>query len=524
MISNRVKIFDTSLRDGTQGEGISLTVDDKLKIAVALDELGVHYIEGGWPYSNPKEVEFFLKVKKLKLTRPWRAKITAFGSTRHKNSKPEKDENLLSIIKVKPDAACIFGKTWDLHVRYALDTTLEKNLDMIFSSVKFLKSKGLEVIYDAEHFFDGYISNREYALKTLDAAAAAGADNITLCDTNGGMLPHQIEKIINEIKIKIETPLGIHTHNDSGCAVANSVVAVQSGCVLVQGTLNGWGERCGNANLSSVIPNLKLKLDVDCITDEKLELLTKTYRYLSEVANIIPSDKQSYTGYSAFAHKGGVHASAVAKKSSTYEHIDPSVVGNQRRILISELSGRANILLKSKELKIDFENDSDNVKKILQIVKDREKKGYLYEGAEGSFELLLKRNIGKHKTFFSLGGFRVSVEKDIHGHFKSEATIKVYVEGSEELTAAEGDGPVNALDNALRKALDRFYPQLKNVRLSDFKVRIINPSDGTGAKVRVLIQSTDGKDEWSTVGVSENIIEASWQALVDAIEYKLLKG
>ncbi|MDO8734803.1 MAG: citramalate synthase [Elusimicrobiota bacterium] len=520
----QIKIFETSLRDGTQGEGISLTVDDKLKIAAALDNLGVHYIEGGWPYSNPKEVEFFLKVKKLKLKN---SKITAFGSTRHKNSKPDKDENLLSILKVKPDAACIFGKTWDLHVKYALDTTPEKNLDMIFSSVKFLKSKGLEVIYDAEHFFDGYLSNCEYALKTLSAAAAAGADNITLCDTNGGMLPHQIRKIIDEVKRHPAcgtTPLGIHAHNDSGCAVANSIVAVEEGCVLVQGTLNGWGERCGNANLSSVIPNLKLKLGVDCITDEKLKLLTETYRYLSEVANIISSDKQPYTGYSAFAHKGGVHASAVAKKTSTYEHIDPSVVGNQRRILISELSGRANILLKSKELKIDFEKNSDRVKKILQIVKDREKKGYLYEGAEGSFELLLKRNTGKHKTFFELGGFRVSVEKDIRGHLKSEATIKVYVEGSEELTAAEGDGPVNALDNALRKALDRFYPQLKNVRLSDFKVRIINPSDGTGAKVRVLIQSTDGKDEWSTVGVSENIIEASWQALVDAIEYKLLKG
>jgi 2-isopropylmalate synthase len=410
-----------------------------------------------------------------------------------------------------------------MHVKYALNTTPEKNLDMIFSSVKFLKSKGLEVIYDAEHFFDGYLSNCEYALKTLSAAETAGADNITLCDTNGGMLPHQIRKIVDEVKNHIDTPLGIHAHNDSGCAVANSIVAVQAGCVLVQGTLNGWGERCGNANLSSVIPNLKLKLGIDCITDEKLKYLTETSRYLSEVANIVPSDKQPYTGYSAFAHKGGIHAAAVAKKSSTYEHINPSVVGNKRRILISELSGRANILLKSEELKIDFEKYTDKTKKILQLVKEHEKKGYLYEGAEGSFELLLKRNTGRYKTFFRLGGFRVAVEKDVHGHLKSEATIKVYVSGKEELTAAEGDGPVNALDNALRKALDRFYPQLKNVRLSDFKVRIINPSDGTGAKVRVLIKSTDGKDEWSTVGVSENIIEASWQALVDAIEYKLLK-
>ncbi|MFH1540481.1 MAG: citramalate synthase [Elusimicrobiota bacterium] len=519
MISNRVKIFDTSLRDGAQGEGISLTVGDKLKIAIALDEIGIHYIEGGWPYSNPKEIEFFLKIKKLKLKN---SKITAFGSTRHKDNKPENDGNLLAIVKVKPSVACIFGKTWDLHIKYVLNVTQEENLDMIFSSIKFLKSKDLEVVYDAEHFFDGYISNPKYALKTLSVAADAGADIITLCDTNGGMLPNQIAKIINEIKIK--TPLGIHAHNDSDCAVANSIVAVQSGCVLVQGTFNGWGERCGNANLSSVIPNLKLKLGIDCACDDKLKMLTETSRYISEVANILPNDKQPYTGYSAFAHKGGVHVAAVAKKASTYEHVNPSVVGNERRILISELSGKANILLKSQELNIDFEKNSDRVKKILEIVKDREKKGYLYEGADGSFELLIRRNLTEYKTFFQLGGFRVAVEKDIHGQMKSEATIKVYVEGTEELTAAEGDGPVNALDNALRKALDKFYPQLKNVRLSDFKVRIINPSDSTGAKVRVLIQSTDGKDEWSTVGVSENIIEASWQALVDAIEYKLLKS
>ncbi|OGS44758.1 MAG: citramalate synthase [Elusimicrobia bacterium RIFOXYD2_FULL_34_15] len=514
-----VKIFDTTLRDGTQGEGISLTVDDKLKIASALDELGIHYVEGGWPYSNPKDIEFFKKVRKLKL----KTRITAFGSTRHKDSKPDKDENLLAIVNIKPDCACIFGKSWDLHVKFALNTTLEKNLDMIYSSVKFLKSKDLEVIYDAEHFFDGFNSNPDYAIKAIKAASAGGADIITLCDTNGGMLPNQLKKIVENVKIHISTPLGIHAHNDSGCAVANSIVAIQSGCTHIQGTINGWGERCGNANLSSIIPNLKLKLGINCISEQRLKFLTETSRYISEIANVVPNDKQPYIGYSAFAHKGGIHASAVARKSSTYEHIDPSLVGNQRRILISELSGRANILLKSKELNINFEKDSEKTKKILQVVKDFEKKGFSYEGAEGSFELLVKKHTGKHKTFFDLGGFRVSVEKDQNGNLKSEATIKVFVNGKEELTAAEGDGPVNALDNALRKALDKFYPQLKNVRLSDFKVRIINPSDGTGAKVRVLIQSSDGKTEWNTVGVSENIIEASWQALVDSIEYKLLK-
>src|SRR3989339_363361 len=514
-----VNIFDTTLRDGTQGEGISLTVDDKLRIASALDDIGIHYIEGGWPYSNPKDIEFFKKVKKLKLN----AKITAFGSTRHKDSKPEKDGNLLAIVNIKPDCACIFGKAWDLHVSFALNTTLEKNLDMIYSSVKFLKSKNLEVIFDAEHFFNGFESNPDYALEAIKSAVAGGADIITLCDTNGGMLPNQVKNVVEYVKNLISVPLGIHAHNDSGCAVANSIIAVQSGCTHIQGTLNGWGERCGNASLSSIIPNLKLKLGIDCIASEKLKLLTETSRYISEIANVVPSHKQPYIGYSAFAHKGGIHASAVAKKSSTYEHINPSLVGNQRRILISELSGRANILLKSKELNIDFEKNTDKTKKILQIIKEYEKKGYSYEGAEGSFELLVKKHIGKHKTFFDLGGFRVAVEKDKNGNLKSEATIKVFVKNKEEVTAAEGDGPVNALYNALRKALDKFYPQLKNVRLSDFKVRIINPSDGTGAKVRVLIQSSDGKTEWNTVGVSENIIEASWQALVDSIEYKLLK-
>jgi len=517
----KVKLFDTTLRDGSQSEGISFTVDDKVKIASALDNLGIHFIEGGWPFSNPKDIEFFRQVRKQKIKN---SLITAFGSTRHKDKKANRDENLLAIVDVKPDCACIFGKTWDLHVRHALQTTPEKNLEMIYDSVRFLKSRGLVVIYDAEHFFDGYNSNPEYAVKTLQAAAAGGADNITLCDTNGGTLPHQVKNVFEDVRCKISVPLGIHAHNDSDCAVANSLIAVQSGCELVQGTMNGWGERCGNANLSSIIANLKIKLGINCLSDAKLRMLTETSRYVSEVANVVPNNRQPYTGHSAFAHKGGIHVSAVARESSTYEHVSPSLVGNKRRILISELSGRANVLLKSKELNIDFEKDAESAKKILQVVKNHERNGYQYEGAEGSFEVLVKRELGKSREFFKLVGFTVSVEKGAAGELMSQAVIKVIVSGREELTAAEGDGPVNALDNALRKALEKFYPKLRNVHLSDFKVRIINPTDGTGAKVRVLIESTDGSDEWTTVGVSENIIEASWQALVDAIDYKLLKG
>ncbi|OQA90131.1 MAG: 2-isopropylmalate synthase [Elusimicrobia bacterium ADurb.Bin231] len=517
----KIKLLDTTLRDGSQGEGITFTVDDKLKIASALDALGIHYIEGGWPYSNPKDVEFFHRSRKIGLKN---AKITAFGSTRHKNIKASADKNLRAILAVKPDCACIFGKTWDLHVKYAIRATPQENLDMIYDSVRYLKKRGLEVIYDAEHFFDGYMANPEYALKTLESAVSAGADNITLCDTNGGMLPKNISEILRKVTERILIPLGIHAHNDSDCAVANSLAAVESGCVLVQGTLNGWGERCGNVNLSSIIANINLKLGIECLPAGKLKFLTETSRYICEVANIVPNNRQPYVGHSAFAHKGGIHVSAVARDSSTYEHVAPSSVGNERRILISELSGRANVLLKSGEMNIDFEKDKSSAQKILDLIKNQEKKGYQYEGAEGSFELLVKRQLGKYKKFFNLGGFTVSVQKNMNGVLSSQAVIKIFVAGKEELAAAEGDGPVNALDNALRKALEKFYPKLKYVHLSDFKVRIINPTDGTGAKVRVLIESGDGKSEWTTVGVSENIIEASWQAMVDAIEYKLSKA
>ncbi|MDH5661508.1 MAG: citramalate synthase [Elusimicrobiota bacterium] len=516
----KVLIYDTTLRDGTQGEGISFSVEDKLKIAKRLDDLGIHYIEGGWPGSNPKDILFFKKAKNLRLRN---AKIVAFGATRYKGKGVSQDPNLNGIVKLKPQAACIFGKSWGLHVKYALGTTLGENLKMIFDSVKYLKAKGMEIIYDAEHFFDGYIDDHFYAMDTLRQAAKAGADNITLCDTNGGMMPHQVESIVKEVKKEIKIPLGIHTHNDSEMAVANSVVAVRAGCVLVQGTINGYGERCGNANLSSIIPNLRLKLGIDCISDKRLESLTEVSRYVSEIANMIPRDNQPYVGNSAFAHKGGVHVSAMAKHTRTYEHVSPEKVGNRRRILVSELSGRSSMLSKAKEFKIDFREKSKEVKDLLQKVKQMESQGYQFEGAEGSFELLMKKTIGKHKTFFDLEGFRVIVEKDEKGKLRSEATIKVMVGGKEEHTASEGDGPVNALDNALRKALERFYPELKSMSLTDFKVRVIDATEGTAAKVRVLIESRDERDEWGTVGVSENIIEASWQALVDSIEYKLLK-
>ena len=520
--SRRVKLFDTTLRDGTQGEGISITVDDKLKVAETLDRLGVHYIEGGWPGSNPKDELFFARARKeLKLKN---AKLVAFSSTRRKGRTAATDENILRLVKAGTPVVCVFGKSWDSHVIHALRASLPENLDIISDTVKFLKSKKREVIYDAEHFFDGYRANPSYALQTLKAAADAGADNLTLCDTNGGCLPEDIAQAVKDVKRHLpNVSLGIHVHNDSNCAVANSLTAVQSGVDLVQGTLNGYGERCGNANLGSIIANLKVKMNIDCVTDEQLRYLAEAARYVDELANVVPQDNMPYVGNSAFAHKGGVHASAVAR-SASYEHIDPAIVGNRRRILISELSGKANILAKAVELNLNFEKDSEAVNKVLALVKLKENKGFQYEGAEGSFVLLVEEALGKKQRFFELDGFRVTVEKETHnGQMVAEATLKISVNGKAKHTVAEGSGPVDALDKALRNALEDFYPRVREMSLMDFKVRVINAQAGTGARVRVLINSKDSKSEWGTVGVSENVIEASWQALVDAVEYKLFK-
>jgi 2-isopropylmalate synthase len=520
--ADRVILYDTTLRDGTQGEGVSLSVDDKLKIALALDLLGVSYIEGGWPGSNPKDEEFFRRAKKLSFKN---ARLSAFGSTRRKDIPAADDANLKALIRVQTPVVCIFGKSWDMQVTHALRATLEENLRMIADSVRFLKSRGKEVVYDAEHFFDGFRANPDYAVATLKAARAAGADNLTLCDTNGGSLPHQIADAVRAVRGALPgAPIGIHTHNDSDCAVANSLEAVRAGARLVQGTANGLGERCGNANLLSVIPGVMMKLGLPCVEESQLRSLTDTSRTVTELANQVPNDHQPYVGQSAFAHKGGVHASAVARHAATYEHIDPAVVGNRRRVLVSELAGKSNLVIKGREFGLDLEKDPALVDRIIQKVKTLESGGYQFEGAEASFYLLVQRLADKVRDFFDLRAFRVIVEEDHrNGGLLAEATLKVAVDGREEHTVAEGTGPIDALDRALRRALEKFYPTLKTMSLVDFKVRVINGTDGTAAKVRVLVTSRDAADEWGTLGVSENIIEASWQALVDAVQYKLMK-
>lgn len=519
-MANTVKIFDTTLRDGTQGEGVSLSVEDKLKIARKLDSLGVDYIEGGWPGSNDKDVEFFERAKKeLQLNH---AKLTAFGSTRRKHIDPKDDVNLNRIIASGVSVATIFGKSWDFHVDTALQTTLEENLAMIYDSVHYLKSHGLEVIYDAEHFFDGYKNNPTYALSCLRKAEEAGADWIVLCDTNGGCLPHEISDIVTAVESEVKAPLGIHAHNDCELGVANSLAAVQAGVRQVQGTINGWGERCGNANLTSIIPNLQLKLNYACIPQEQMENLTNVSRFVNEIANVNMPVNQPYVGMAAFAHKGGIHVSAVLKHPRTYEHIVPEVVGNKQRVLVSELAGQSNLVFKAKELNLDIDNEQPKTKEIIDKIKQLEHKGFQFEGADASLELLLRETYGEVEEIFTLESFKVLVEKAADRPVVSEAVVKIRVQGKQVLTVAEGNGPVNALDNALRKALFQYYPQIQNMHLSDYKVRVIDEKDATAAKVRVLIESTDYDNKWSTVGVSENIIEASWQALVDSMRYALL--
>jgi 2-isopropylmalate synthase len=514
----QVALYDTTLRDGTQWEGISLSVEDKLKIAAKLDEFEIDYIEGGWPGSNPKDIEFFRRVPELGLRH---ARVVAFGSTRHARRRVEDDDNIRMLVEANTPAVALVSKTWDLHVTEALRIGLDDNLAMIHDSVSYLKGLGREVIYDAEHFFDAYRANREYALQTLRVAAAAGADCLVLCDTNGGSLPWDVEAIVREIGALDLAPLGIHTHNDSGNAVANALAAVRVGAVQVQGTINGYGERCGNADLCVIIPNLVLKLGLDAMTPDLLGRLTELSWYVSEVANVTPNDHQPYVGRSAFTHKGGIHVSAVMREARTYEHVDPGLVGNDRRVVVSELAGRSNLLFKARQFELDVEEDSPEWQDILGQVKDLEYSGYQFEGAEASLELLMRKALGSYTRLFDLEGFRVTIEKRRDRQSLCEATIKVRVNGEREHTAAEGDGPVNALDNALRKALLPFYPALADIRLTDYKVRVLTGGAGTSARVRVLIDSADEEGTWSTVGVSENIIEASWQALVDSVEYGL---
>lgn len=516
-----IKIYDTTLRDGTQAEEITFSVEDKILVAKKLDELGIHYIEGGWPGSNPKDVQFFKEIKKTRLKN---SRLSAFGSTRRPKVKPSEDPNLKALVSSGADVACIFGKSWDLHVREALKISLKENLELIYDSVAFLKKHFDEVFYDAEHFFDGYKANPEYAIKTIKAAADAGADCLVLCDTNGGTLPHEVAEAIKKVQKTTKTPIGIHCHNDSELAVANSLIAAEMGAVQVQGTINGYGERCGNANLCSIIPNLSLKMGIKCLSDAQMARISEVSRFVSEIANLPHNSHLPYVGESAFAHKGGIHVSAVMKKPETYEHIRPDLVGNRQRVLVSDLAGKSNILYKAREYGIDIESSDPVTRNLVETIKDLEHKGYQFEGAEASFEILMKRVLGRYKKHFNLVGFRVIDEKRKEDEPPTaEATIMVEVGGKVEHTAAVGDGPVNALDNALRKALEKFYPSLKEVKLLDFKVRVLTAGKGTAASVRVLIESGDKTDKWGTVGVSENVIEASWQALVDSIDYKLYK-
>ncbi len=522
----KIYIYDTTLRDGTQAEEVNLSTWDKLRIAKKLDELGVDYIEGGWPSSNPTDEQFFHEIKNYQLKN---AKIVAFGSTHNPRLTPEKDDLFLRTSKVGTDVITIFGKTWDLQAKEALRTSLENNLEIIKSSIAYLKPRVKELIFDAEHFFDGFKENKDYAIACIKKAIEAGADVIVLCDTNGGTLTHELFEIICFVKDLFKNvPLGIHCHNDSELAVANSIAAVRAGVIHIQGTINGYGERCGNANLCSIIPNLELKMKYRCLPDGNIAKLTETARFVAEVANLSPFKRQPYVGSAAFTHKGGVHVSAVLKNSRCYEHISPEKVGNRQKVVLSDLAGKSNILFKAKEYGIPLDKEDPIVSELLHSIKRLEAEGYEFSVAEASFELLLNRALGRVKPFYSFLGFRVMDSKrNIDNEPLTEATVMIEVGGKIEHTAATGKGPVNALDNALRKGLEKFYPNLKEMKLMDFKVRVLTPrsqkNGGTASKVRVLIESRDNHSQWTTLGVSHNIIEASWQALVDSIDYKLFK-
>ncbi len=519
-MSREITLYDTTLRDGTQGEQINLSAEDKLRITQKLDDFGVQYVEGGWPGSNPKDARFFKMARKINFHS---TRLTAFGSTRRADSHAETDRNIAALLRTELETVTVFGKTWGLHTSEILRVSLDENLAMIEDTVAYLKNKGREVIYDAEHFFDGYKHDPVYTFKTLEAVINGGADIIVLCDTNGGAMPHEIQTIMEQVTKRIKTPIGIHAHNDCGLALANSLTAVQYGASMVQGTINGYGERCGNADLISVIGNLQIKMGYECVGKERLRQLTELSRFVSEVANVPPLNQRPFVGKSAFTHKGGVHVSAIMKRPEAYEHMDPGAVGNRRRVLVSDLSGKSNIDYKSKEMGIKLGGNGYDSEKIVNEIKRLEDEGYQFDAAEGSLELLIKKVTGQFEDPFTLESFRVTIEKNLSGPSTSQATIKISVGDDQEITAAEGDGPVNALDNALRKALVKFFPQIEEMGLVDFRVRVIDGKDGTGAKVRVQIESRDSREIWSTIGVSTNVIEASWQALADSVQYKLSK-
>lgn len=515
----RITIYDTTLRDGMQAEGVSFSLEDKLAIARCLDELGVDYIEGGYAASNPKEMHFFQEVSLLDLKN---SRVVAFGSTRRAGSSVSDDTGLNAILACKTRAATLVGKTWDLHVTQVLGCSLDENLTLCAESVRYLKKQGLETIFDAEHFFDSYRGNPAYAMKVLAAAAEAGADVLVLCDTNGGSMPEQIYDITKAVCEQFgSTLVGIHTHNDTDCATANSLAAVRAGVRHVQGTINGLGERCGNANLCTVIPNLAFKMGFEVLSSEKIKSITEVSRYLFEMGNLTPVMNMPYVGESAFAHKGGLHVDALRKSKRSYEHIDPELVGNERRFLISELSGKSTVLAELEKAKIA--DDEKLARKVLKRVQELENEGYQFEAADASFELLVKKVMDTYKPFFELVKYHVNVEKRATGDIVTEASVKLKVGDKTVHVVGEGDGPVNALDGALRKSLESFYPCIRDVHLIDYKVRVVNARAGTAARVRVIIESMDKNSIWGTVGVSENIIEASWQALVDSVEYKLQK-
>jgi len=519
---NSVEIYDTTLRDGAQAADLSISMIDKIRITERLVEMGFHYVEGGWPGANPRDEEYFQKMKRRSMGQ---TRLVAFGSTVRPKKRPSSDPMLQALLRAGTGTVAIVGKTWDLHLKKALGIQARENLDLIGKSLRYLRPRVDRLLYDAEHFFDGYREHPEYALEAIRVAAESGADVVVLCDTNGGTLPFELAEIFQTVRNAVGVPLGIHAHNDSEVAVANSLAAVRLGASQVQGTINGIGERCGNANLISIIPALKLKLGIDCIPDRALARLFDLSHFVDEILNRVPNRHQPYVGMNAFAHKGGMHISAVQRQAETYEHVDPEKIGNRRKVLISDQSGRAAIVAKAREYGMSLKPTDHRVEEILTNLKNLEKEGFQFEGAEGSFELLLRRSFADKRKFFRLLGFRVIDEKRTEEEPTiSEATIMVEVGGVVEHTAAVGNGPVNALDNALRKALEKFYHPLREMKLQDYKVRVLSESEGTAAAVRVLIESSDGKKSWGTVGVSENIIEASWQALVDSLDYKLQSG